>query len=726
MNAVEEIFGTALSAQDAERIEVRTQVGATVNRSGNPAEIPSTEAMSRLASRINANWRTNVDHRLEAGVDAKLRKAILAQTCNYTAEQKEKLRRAGISEEVYSPITNTKVRAAKALMMDLFQANGDYPFSLNPTSDPELPEQLEAEAMRSIEEDVSRLFSAVAAQGQMLTPQGEEMLKSMVSEAYRLRYDELQNRKEEIARNRARRMEKRVKDYFDEGGFVDAFQEYVNNVCTYGTGFIRGPIPTAKAVNVCRTKDGVPKISRELMVIPCYESVSPWDVYPAPDAKDIGDGPLCIRVKYSADTLHQYVAATKTKRDSGDKANGWMSNTVRSLLAKFPNGGCKLTADPEDSARRMAERRGVDHPQDCTMEGILYYDAVRGSELIEIGITMTRQGKRITEAEFYNVEAIVIGGYVVYCRILDDRLSRPIVKGVFYELPGGWWGESVADKLALCQTTMNNAIKALFRNMAAASGPMYWINDITRIVDRDGSGTVVKPHKTFLFQPSASLALGATSGPPMGVMAVPSNAKELLAVWEQMKTQADDDSGIPAYTYGQASGNSGAMRTAQGLAIFTEAASRGMKMVISCTDRLVTRRLVKMTVDYIMLYDPDFDIKGDCEVVPAGIMGKILKAQQDQQRLQLLQMVTNNQYLLQMVGPKGVMALLRPSVADVAINPDDVLPSEERVRELEKIQDLQAILGGGLQAQESGGEQVPQEEGAAPRPGSVAERRSAA
>ena len=167
---------------------------------------------------------------------------------------------------------------------------------------------------------------------------------------------------------------------------------------------------------------------------------------------------------------------------------------MRTLLDVYPNGvGCKITTDPVDAERRRAEMNGTENPKDCMMEGILCYDSIRGDELIEIGVTRTNDNKPVNYADFYSVDAIVMGGYVVYCRIIDDRIGRPVVKGVFYELPGSWWGESVADKLRLVQSTMNNVIKALFRNMAAASGPMYYV-DISRFVDRDGTGLKVKPH----------------------------------------------------------------------------------------------------------------------------------------------------------------------------------------------------------------------------------------
>lgn len=679
-----EIFGAALSTPDSDQ-KVESSSGSVEIPADAPAAvIPTTFPMSRIANFVQTAFRTNVDHRRSSGVDDKLRKALLAQTCSYTPEQKEKMRKAGISEDIYAPITAVKVRAAKAMLVDIFQAAGDWPFTLKPTPDPDVPSQVEEEALDSVRRDIDKIYEGIRSAGiQSLPPKAQQILDGIIFNAYNTRYDEIQNKKEEFARLRAKRMEKKVQDYFAEGGFIDAFQEYVNYICVYGTGLILGPIPRIMPMNECKLdrKTGAIKYKRVLKRIPTYEAVNPMDCYPAPDAKSVDEGALCIRIKYTSNELWRYANASKVKKT--DVADGWFAGTVRALLDRYPNGGCKIDSDPFDPIRRTQEKNGTDDTQDCTLEGIRCFASIRGSDLIEYGVTKNRDGSAIKYADFYQVETIVIGGFVVYCRILDDRIGRPVVKGVFYELPGSWWGESIADKVALCQNVMNNAIKSLMQNMAAASGPMYWINDVARLADKDGSGLKIRPHKMWAFQTSM---MGA-SGAPMGVISVPSNAQELIGVWDKMKTQADDDSGIPAYTYGQASGNSGAMRTAQGLAIFTEAASRGMKMVISTTDRLVTRALVKKTADYILLYDDNLELKGDCEVFPAGVMGKILRAQQDQQRLQLFNMVVNNQYLTQIVGVKGLMALLRPSLQDANINPDDVLPDEKRVRELEMLND---------------------------------------
>lgn len=725
------IFGEAVSAAGGTRAGDSAGAAGALPDGVPSASVPTTFPMTRLATYVLTAFRRNADHRRSSGVDHRLRKALLAQTCSFTPEQKEKMRRAGLSEDIYAPITTVKIRAAKAMLVDIFNSAGEWPFTLKATPDPEVPERVTAEAVESVRGEVEGIFRRLAASGvQELAPNDIDTLRGIIESAYESRYDEIQNRKEAFARVRARRMERKVQDYFAEGGFIDAFQDYVNNICVYGTGLILGPIPRVVAVNRCRTnhRTGVVRYERTYRRIPTFESVNPMDCYPAPDAKSADEGPLCIRIKFTANELWQYVQSARGANT--DRAEGWFPGTVRALLDRYPQGGCKIDSEPFDPVRRLQEQNGSDESFDCTLEGIRCFASIRGSDLIEFGVTKNRDGGAIGFASFYQVEAIVLGGFVVYCRIIDDRIGRPVCKGVFYELPGSWWGESIADKVALCQNVMNNAIKALMQNMAAASGPMYWINDVARYTDKDGTGLKVRPHKMWAFQTS----MMGNSGAPMGVIGVPSNASELLTVWERMKTQADDDSGIPAYTYGQSSGNSGAMRTAQGLAIFTEAASRGMKMVINTTDRLVTRALVKKTVDYILLYDEDLGLKGDCEVVPAGIMGKILHAQQEQQRLQLFNMVINNQFLLQLVGPKGVMALLRPSIQDVNINPDDVLPGEERVEELEKLQAItqmaqaaaaqpaEGAADGGADGQSGAPPGVAQP----PSMGGVAERRSAA
>lgn len=744
-NEIARIFGAALEK------DVRDEVAPADVQPGAPA-MPVQEAkvfeqsqsMCSLAQYIMRQFRINVDHRKTIGpdgtsVEMRLSDALLAQSCRHSTSNLEKLKRAGVPSRVYVPITSTKVRAAKAMLLDLINSGGDPLFSMSSSPDPELPGSIQSEVIARVQGEIQQIFAQLEQSGvQELPPQVFAQLQELIRLASIGQYDVIKNEKDSIARKRAKRMETKVWDMMEEGGFKEAFADYIDYICTYGTCVVVGPIMRNVAVNKCIEKvddDGetahVKEYKRIVRKIPTFEALNPFDCYPSPDAKKVTDGALCVRVKYAANELWRFAnGATETLPGQKKRAlgEGWNEEAVQSLLDRNPNGGVKILDEQRNQNVRTAENNGTDSDDDCTFEGVRCFASIRGSMLIEMGITENRKGAKIKLNSYYYTETIVIKDIVVYCQIFDDAMGLPLSKGVFYELPGSWWGECIADKLISVQYTMNVCIKSLLQNMGVASGPMYWINDVSRLNDLSPEGLKMYPHKIWGFNSSFM----GNSGAPMGVLQVPSNASELLAVFEKMKTQADDDSGIPAYTYGQSSGQ-GALRTASGLAIFSEAANRGMKMIISTTDRLVIADVARRCADWILLYDDDMDLKGDVVVRPVGLMGKIMRAQQDQQRLSVFQMVTNNQFLTQAIGVKGIFELFRPTINDLNINPDNVIPSDDRMKILEQISQIKQIFeatsaANGVQenAAPQGGGGVPGIERPQEVQGGVEQRRSVA
>ena len=89
MDTVEQIFGAALDAvRNGNGMSAAS--GETVSEaSPRPAAIvPTTFPMCRLAAFVMETWHIAVDHRRTSGVDAKLRYALLSQTCQYSDAQK--------------------------------------------------------------------------------------------------------------------------------------------------------------------------------------------------------------------------------------------------------------------------------------------------------------------------------------------------------------------------------------------------------------------------------------------------------------------------------------------------------------------------------------------------------------------------------------------------------------------------------------------------------------
>lgn len=744
MGITDQIFGAPL---DAATLKETAPQGAEAVASPSPAptadgvETPATEPMLRLARFVMDAYRTNRDYRRNSGVDDRLEYAFMANRMRFNGKQVDALVRLGIprslAANLCTAITFTKTRGAKSLIGDLLSQSGEPLFDLSPSPVPDVADGGLAalEAVRQMQDEVTRLFAALQQSGVTeLPPEAEAKLRQAVAMATADRYDEISNRKEETARVRARRMKNKVWDIMEEGGFTKAVHECITDLCVFGTCVLHGPVPRAVACNAVRTgRNGVPKYVREVRLKPVFERVSPWDCYPAPDAANTEDGPFCMKVKYAAHDLWTMCDRGAAKERNGE---GWNDVAVREILDGHPDGGVKLDAfnDSGDASRRELEDKGAGDENDCTFEGVRCYAHVRGSMLAEMGIVRTRQNKAVRLNDYYRVEAVVVDGKTVYCRILDDCAEIPISRASFYETPGSWWGESIADKLRLVQTMQNNTAKALFLDLAG-TGPMFWVRNTGLLRDKSPDATKFQAYKTIFFD-EPMFPQGASAALPMGTIDVPSRARELALLWDMWNQQADNDSGIPRFAEGQSAGQTGALRTSSGLAQFNEHMMRGMKMVLTSFDEGVIRTATRRTADWELVNGDDMSLKGDVYVLPVGLIGRIMRVQRDQARMQLFNMVVTNQFLLQLVGPKGVMSLLRPSLKDLDVNPDDVLPNEQRVRFMEVIEELKQLVNAKAQAPQGAGEDAELGGGAPPgvaqppqaeQPqGGVAERRAVA
>lgn len=695
MDTIGEIFGAGLDESERTRTAPASATPDSPPADVGPKDcsIESTTPMTSMANYVMARFQENSDARDRSGMSERLNYYLRAQRCQFSEDQRRTLidlfgGNRELVDHVFAPITAVKNRAAKAMLVDLVNQSGDPLFHIEPSPSPEVPDEIAAKVMQDAILEINNLFMMFAQMGvQELPPEIEARVNDLVSGMTERRYDDVTNAEESYAKVRAKRLERKVWDVMEEGGFNEAFRDYIDNICTYGTGVIVGPVVRSVAKNECvrDRKTGVVKFVRKIKQIPVFESISPQDCYPAPDAKAIGDGPMCFVVKYSADSLWQFVNGSKKADRTG---SGWMDDIVTEMLHRHPRGGVKLDIRNYNHDRRFCENNGFTDQDDCTFEGVRCFASVRGSELVSMGIIVNRDGKRIEVNSYYRTETIVIDNRVVYCRIYDQTADLPISKGCMYTLPGSWWGEAIADKVAMCQTVMNNCVKSLLQNMTNSAGPVWWVSDVQRLADKSPNALKIHSGKTIPFLTS----LAGNSGAPIGAISVPSTASEILSTWQAMVRQADIDSGIPAYTEGQSAGAGGALRTSSGLQTFVEQQMRGMKMIMSDTDKNVISPIARRTADWVLLNDDDVSIRGDVEIRSVGLIGKALKAQRDSARVQLFNLALNSQVLQQIIGVKGLTELFRPSLVDIDVNPDDVLPSKGRMEELELIQGIQQVF----------------------------------
>ena len=181
MDAVEKIFSPALTvgkpANAADAVDVQGSVSAAtgVPHSSVPApadaanvtdEQTKTASMCALADFVMKHMRVNYDARKTAGIDDRLKYAIMAQTCTFDDVQKKLIESFGLDpKRVYTPITSTKIRSVYSMLMELSQYGSDVPFEIHASPDPEVPEEVENEVLQQMYAEIMQIFALFEQSG---------------------------------------------------------------------------------------------------------------------------------------------------------------------------------------------------------------------------------------------------------------------------------------------------------------------------------------------------------------------------------------------------------------------------------------------------------------------------------------------------------------------------------------------------------------------------------
>lgn len=638
-------------------------------------DVRTTVREMTVARFVYNQFLTNEQYAVRQGFHDQMRASWRVCRSEYSPSEKAKLAALGIPDDVSEPVVEQRKDVALSQMKEILSTSGNFPAKLVATSHPDVPGFITDRAMQRMLDD---LVAIILETGQIPTP---ELAAEYGSE----RIAELMNAEREHANDQIALLERRVRDDFDEADFIRDFNTGLDYLAVYGSAVWEGPVPCVRWKNEWGEKG---KIKRKAKPGVTFRAINPLDVYPSPDQTDIEDGPVCIKVRFAPNEL--WLNATEVGGDEAE--NGiWFRNTVSDLLAKYPAGGVRLSWQDGDEENRELKGHSSWMPDEsCMMEGISYYGQLKGNMLIQMGVVKSNEGKKISAEDYYEVNAIVIDEYCVYCRVVNPSMGRPLSKAQFYEATDSFFGTSIAQRLIAYQRVMNGCLRSLITNMNMTAAPQMWIRNVDQLLDKGVDRFKVMGGKVWAFK-GTTAGVAASSGLPMGVLRVDSCVGDILAVMNMAIKRIDDVSGIPSYTYGQ-NVVGGAGRTYSGLAMLTEASNREMKVRIERLCQNVINRMVRQDAYRLMIYDDKIGYTGDVEVVPVGVMGLILKQQEMQKVLQLMQMVASNQFLVQTIGAQGLMELFRQVLEtyDVA-NIDKIIPSKKDLELKEYVARLQAL-----------------------------------
>ena len=581
----------------------------------------------------------------KAPINNRILASLRQRNGEYSADQLAKIRQTG-GTEVFMMITDVKCRAAEGWLRDILMEEGSPPWDLRPTTIPDLPDNVEADVERVLAEEV---LEGVQNLGRPFTAPEMSEMREVINQD--LRFALL-----EEAQNRADRMKHHITDQFEEGGWSEAFDDFISDLVTFPCGFIKGPvIRKQKRMGYVTTSGGQTIVDVEEALVTEYERVDPYRMYPEPGIETLEQGFLFHHHKMSRTDLSGLIGLP-----------GYDDAAIKNILL-FGGGQSWVTGDNEGQKESAEGKHSVESTPTDNYDALEFWGKVSGKMLREWGMSEADVPEQTKE---YDANVWLIGNYVIKAVLNYDPIGKkPYFKTSFIKSPGSFWGKGIPDVIRDLQGVCNATARALINNIAIASGPQVEVN-LDR-VNAEEKMNVLYPWKVWQVQDDMT----GGSAPAVRFNQPDSRASELSAVYQNFAKLADDHSGIPPYMYGDLNVQ-GAGRTASGLSMLMGAAGKGIRQVVMHIDKDIVRPVVERQFQHNMRYSAKDDIKGDAQIVAKGAITLATKEGSTARQIEFLN-ATGNEADMSLIGPEGRASILREVAKGLRLPINDIVPSRE-------------------------------------------------
>ena len=596
-----------------------------------------------LASYIRNRMTDMRNFRNSRGISERLLEALRTYKGEYSPDKLNDIQQFGGSE-IYARVTATKCRAATALLRDVY-LGAERPWDVDPTPHPATPADIDAEIQQLVNIEVATMLqTGVPVDPQMVEDRVKGLRKAAERAAKKVAIDE------------AGRAAERLDDILTEGGFYQAFAEFLIDLPIFPYAVIKGPVirknQQTKWVNGQPIRESVPKMY--------WDRVSPFDLYWSPGSTHVKQADFVERIQLSRAEL----AACR-------ELPGYNREAIEAILEDSYMDGLHEWWDTVDTERaQMEDRERWARTSSSLIDTAEFTGYVSGRLLRDWGMD---EAKVPDPHDEYFVTAWLIDRHVIKVQINKTENNRPpYYVSSFEKVPGALVGLGLPDLLEDVQTVCNAAARSLVNNASIASGPQVVVND--EVID-PADDDQLYPWKRWHVNYDPSLV--SSGQQPVTFFQPNMNVQELMTIYEKWNMMGDEISAIPRYMTGNEKVG-GAGRTASGLAMLMGNASKTLQNVAASIDRDVVEPLLQQLFDMVMLTQPGV-FKGDELIVVKGVNHAVKREQDRMRQLEFLQL-TANPIDMAIVGPEGRANILRSVAQNLGLEHERVLPDDDEIR----------------------------------------------
>ncbi len=652
-----------LQAQEAEEAQLAQEA----------AEQEFSESFTdQLAHHVRSRFYDFRRHRIRRNIHRRMLEAQRAYNGEYNAQKLQEIKLFGGSS-VFAKLTAIKARGATAMLRDVYLA-GERPWEIAATPVPDIPAEILAQVDTLISSEVQNLLG-----------NNEEPDPMVVAERRKQLMKAARTAAEKESRARSKDATKAIEDVLVEGGFYEAFADFLISLPIMPFAVIKGP--TVQMDRVVDWEDGKPVVTNKPKM--SWKHVSCFDIYWTPAASSLAEADIIERQRLRRSDLQALIGVP-----------GYDDEAIRAALEDYTNGFYGHL-DDLDSERADSEDRENPAVNDSNVIDCLEFQGeVQGTYL-----AAWNDGKAIAGIEDfdpifdYNVAVWVVGRHCIKAQVQPNPRTRHNYFGTSFEkIPGSLVGRGLPEILEDAQHVANAAFRSLVNNMGMASGPQVVINEDR--LSPTMNGDTLYPWRRWRF---TSDPMG-NSEKPIDFFQPQSNANELMGVFDKMLQLSDEVSGIPRYMTGSQN-TSGAASTASGLNQLINNASKVLQQVAAQIDTDLLSPLLQTMHHMVMLTDDTGLTWNDLNVRAYGVTMAQGREADRQRQLEFLQL-TANPLDQGVVGPKGRSVILREIADGLGLDGENIIPSEADLQRMEDEQQAamqaQAAQAQGAQAQAPG------------------------